>query len=518
MSIRRSLLVPLLLVCPGLSAQTQQDPLAVVAGSVFESDARKLESTLRSAIMSSDPRTRGAAARVINIRRLMPLLDHLRTRLDIETDIMAASEEARAIVMLGGARDVDRAIYASDRFGKRLDSVIGIAAAHLGPPAVDLYFTSLQKRNIGKGAFFVTALWGKPEMVSVVANRLLEKDPEAYQELLYGIEDDTHPLLGSDVLRTALASADADVRGETVWFILNRAVRPGASPVETNVKSGIAAMPPPGEDQDLTVGTELLRRVAGLPQDPSLPFRYALARSTLSQVRIALAPRKLLDFVTPEERRVIFRGSPLPDLGNDGVAGPAPFTVPSPQPNGVAAAVMKAYACTDGWIGNASVRADATGRVVASDVSGVTASAGCRNALQTLIQLSLIDNNLVTAPFDSNGLTVVQSATATPCYDEGEPGTRGRRVLGSPRIRLPRLKQKVEPLLPAGVARTAADVIVEAVVTRAGCVRAARVTKPAPLPALNNAALIAVDQWRFEPATYDGFPVEMTTHVKVQFK
>ena len=83
----------------------------------------------------------------------------------------------------------------------------------------------------------------------------------------------------------------------------------------------------------------------------------------------------------------------------------------------------------------------------------------------------------------------------------------------------PRLVSRVEPLYPemARRARVQGVVIVETIVDRHGDVRSARVLEGLPM-GLDDAALDAVRQWRFTPATMDGRPVEVYYTVTVAFR
>src|SRR5262245_5799981 len=182
-------------LCLSSAAYAQPDPLAIVANAVLDPDAQRLEQLLRRAMLSPDPRVRAAAARVINVRNVTPLLDYVRMRLDSETDAAAAREEVRTAVMLGGVRDVDRGLYISDKFGKSLDDVVAQALAHLGQPAVDAYFTSLRERRIDKGNFFVAALWGRSQLAPSVAARLLAEDKDAFQMFLFSMAEEPDELL-----------------------------------------------------------------------------------------------------------------------------------------------------------------------------------------------------------------------------------------------------------------------------------------------------------------------------------
>jgi TonB family protein len=504
-------------LCAAIPAVAQPDPLAVVGMAVMEPDPKRLEELLRRAILSNDPRIRAAAARVINVRGVTTLLDHVRTRLDRETDGAAAREEIRAALMLGGVRDLDRALYVSDRFEKSLDDTAALALAHLGQPAIDAYFTTLHDRNIDQASFFVAALWGRPQLAPSIATRLLAEDKDAFQMFLFAMVEEPDELLDTGVFLAALTDANAEVRTEMVWYLVNRAVTPGEPPFDPKVKTTVAAMKDPGDDPDFTVGLEMLRRILGLPRMDATDFRVALGNNRLPQLRIFIAPKKLMDHIAPTDKLLILGGMSFPERRVDSNVRPLPFVVPSLMPNGVAAAVMRANGCKAGWIGDAMVRVDKSGRVAGSSLEFVTADAGCQRALQALINLSLADNVYVGSPFQTSRMSMVQVASADPCLDEGKMGRVGVRVFGSPYLRMPRLLRTVDPDLPANPARKAKESLVELVVTRQGCVRSARVLRSIDRPT-DDAVLRAVHQWQFVPANYDSNSVEAMIVLRVPVK
>jgi hypothetical protein len=504
-------------LCAAIPAFAQPDPLAVVSMAVMEPDAKRLEDLLRKAIMSADPRIRAAAARVINVRGVTALLDHVRTRLDAEHDGAAAREEIRTALMLGGVRDLDRALYISDRFEKSLDDTAALALAHLGQPAIDAYFTTLNKRNIDKASFFVAALWGRSQLAPTIAKRLLADDKEAFQLFLFATVEEPDELLDTSIFIAALTNADADVRTEMVWYLVNRAVTPGEPAFDPTVKTAVAALKDPGDDPDFTIGLEMLHRLLALPRMNATTFRVMLGNNRLPQFRIFLAPKKLMDYIAATDKILILGGISFPERRIDSNVRPLPFVVPSLMPNGMAAAVMRANGCTAGWIGDAMVRVDKSGRVNGSNLDFVTADAGCARALQALIDLSLADNVYVASPFETSRMSMVQVASTDPCLDEGKIGRVGVRVYGSPYLRMPRLRQKVDPDLPANPARKPAESLVELVVTRQGCVRSARVLRTIDRPT-DEAVLRAVLQWQFEPANYDSNPVEAMMMLRVPVK
>jgi TonB family protein len=499
-----------------LQAQNQPDPVAAVAMAVHEQDPKALELILRHGLMDPNPQVRQIAARVTNVRRVTSLLDNLRVGLDRETDPSVAREEVRAMIMLGSTRDIDRALYISDRFKGHLDDVIAAAAAHLGQPAIDIYFSSLSKREISKGDLLRIALWGRPQLAPAVSQRLIAaNDDDAYTELLFTIDNDPAELLDAKTLLAGLSSGNADIRGETVWFLVNRLARANPPALDPAVKTAIAAMELPTKDLDTYTGLELLRRVTGLSKQKTLDFRVALHSSRLAQYRILFAPRRLLDFLIPEEKVLVFNGIKLPDYKS---STPSPFVLPSLMPNGVAAAVMKATSCNDQWIGNAKVTIDPSGRIAATDLSGVTTSDGCRRALDTLFKLSIAENTYISAPLESSSVFVAHPANAAVCFDEGAANAHGKALFGSPFVEYPQLLEGDDPEFPPGSKQVPTEVELEVVVTPEGCVRSARVVNGSTDPAINRTAVMTVSRWKFEPAASGTERVEVMFRMRVKFE
>jgi TonB family protein len=516
----RALLVLFLLPCAAALAEPppQPDLLPITSLAINETDPERLQSILRIGLLSPNPRVRGVAARVMNVRRVVALLDHLRVALDREHDPDAAREEARAVVMLGGTRDVDRALFASDKFGRRLDTVIAVSAARLGTKsAIDAYFASLQKREIDGVAFFRTALWGHPQDATALGTRLLEaKDKDGFGQLLFALRDEPRELLNLQVITEALNDDDDDedeLRIETAWYLVNRGVA-STSKLDPAFKPLIADLRIKSERLDGIVALELLRRMAGLSRTSTDGFRAALGSSRLAQVRIALAPRRLFNnYLNDQEKLLLFNGAPLPERVAE--SGPVPFVVPSGLPSGASEAVMRAVSCSADWLGKARLTVDLTGRVTTLDLAQVTTTDGCRRALDILVRLSLVSNEYVTAPFEIADVSLVHARKAAVCFDEGPQSIRLGKVFGRSNFRFPRTKNAPPPNLPEGTKHSATEVVIEAVITPTGCVRAARVIKGAGNPVVDTAALKAVSQWTFEPAHMDADPAEITMQLHV---
>jgi TonB family protein len=85
-------------------------------------------------------------------------------------------------------------------------------------------------------------------------------------------------------------------------------------------------------------------------------------------------------------------------------------------------------------------------------------------------------------------------------------------------VKAPVLINRVEPIYPeeARRARIMGIVIVQAIITRDGVVKNVEVLKPLPY-GLDQAAVDAVKQWTFKPATLDGKPVDVIFNLTVNF-
>ena len=95
------------------------------------------------------------------------------------------------------------------------------------------------------------------------------------------------------------------------------------------------------------------------------------------------------------------------------------------------------------------------------------------------------------------------------------PPTRVVRVGGA--IVAPKLLKKVPPVYPplASQARISGSVIVEALVGVNGQVRSVTIVRGLPL--LDEAALAAVRQWRYQPLLLNGEPTEFILTVTLNF-
>lgn len=112
---------------------------------------------------------------------------------------------------------------------------------------------------------------------------------------------------------------------------------------------------------------------------------------------------------------------------------------------------------------------------------------------------------------------VVSSMLLTGADDGGRtaPGTEPLLVAGD--VMPPRLLEKVPPEYPpeARAAGIEGKVVLEAVIGKDGTVRDIKVLRS--IPQLDGAALRALRQWRYDPATLHGEPVDVFFTVIIEF-
>ena len=112
----------------------------------------------------------------------------------------------------------------------------------------------------------------------------------------------------------------------------------------------------------------------------------------------------------------------------------------------------------------------------------------------------------------------IQSARATPSARVGyAPGDPPLRVGGD--VKRPVVITRVEPIYTevAKKVRISGIVILEVIIDRTGVVKDAQVIKGLPF-GLDQAAVDAVKQWRFRPATLNGQPVDVTFNLTLNFR
>lgn len=504
--------------------------LVLFASAAFGQDAATValeKKDLPAALKSSDALTRATAARVALVRDEKTLIAALREALTAEKDATAAREEMRALVLLGSDDDVAFAANEIKRFPISLDSDFGEAVARIGAPrATALYLKHVAgSRDPATSVRF--ALWGRASMASGTASRFLAAGNDAgWRQVLYAAQE-ASLALDNGVLVTGLNSTSPQIVTDTIWHLVALyAFDPTKLPEPLR---GPATAPRENASTAEELGREVLRRMLGAKfvERPEFIAFLKTAPShgivpDTSQVRRYLTLGEQNAFDGDERQRL--PAAPAGTRPSQTVSEPE-FQLSVLLPAGLAEAILAKTKCTDSWIGVAKATVDRAGRVQSLDLGNVGVDGRCKEALTAMLELSLADPAKITSPLESANLVMVKPRGRVVCMAEDAPDDLVRRCcmlrVGG-EVKPPKVKKRVEPVFPTDVRREmqsgSVTLTLETTITRSGCVRDVRLLTQTPWAELNASAILAVSEWRFEPATMDGVPVDVIFNLTVNYK
>jgi hypothetical protein len=316
------------------------------------------------------------------------------------------------------------------------------------------------------------------------------------------------------VMAASVAMPDDEIRFDSTWYLVRGyAVDPAA--IKDPLRAVLLQPREAGPDRE-DFGRELLRRMLGAERkddDRWLKFLESEDADRLLQSE----SQDVLQYFTDAEYRVRHNRCAVqsaeckvtkarPPVGRTipgSAVAPPPFILPSLLPAGLADAIMNDAHCNDEWVGVGLATVDAAGRVKELDLSSVEMSGRCRDALATVIRMSLATPLSLRSDF-SGPVLLARAATRSLCINEPPPSQRARLVRAGGEIKPPIVKKRVEPLFPHdALARMGGGahvlVIAECVISRDGCVRSIRLLKKAPFGDLNGAALLALSRMDVRP-------------------
>jgi TonB family protein len=473
---------------------------------------------LTEGLRSSDALSRATAARVIAVRGEKALVPALRQALSTETSLDAAREEIRALVLAGGDDDVDFAAQAAAKFPPRMDGVLADAIARLGNRGLALYPKYVKPlRRIGdESNFFRVALWQSKEDATPLAVKLLEEgDERGWCELVGGAGDSG--LIGPAAFATALGASTANIRLETAHCLLRRYARDrGHFPA--SLHETVAAALPENASPSETFTRELLRRVAGgnvHENDVAPLLRDNCAYRALYTARELAAAQCDPDDHAPA------------DLRASAPVMPAQVGISGYLPPGLSQALVREANCHEAAVGLASVTVDRAGRVQRLEASHVATPQRCLQAIATMVGLSFFDPESITSAPTEEQLVILKAPKEAPCYDAislaSDGVARPRRSGDS--ATAPTVARRIDPLISNDLRQSLERddarefyIVVDSVVTPAGCIRGVQLVKQSPIGAINASALAALSQWRFHPAMEDGVAVPAEYNLTIRFR
>lgn len=545
---RWPLLLLLLLSLSTASHASQANDLAALGLLVNGEMTPAVVESVGKALSHENPAMRAVGARLAAVRDLTALLGDLREQLAKEADPEAAREQVRAIVLIGGKGEADFVAKEIERFNGRLDGAFATAVARLGlPDAFELYDSHLRDLStLGDTANFVQlAGWTSPHSLNPFASRAIATgDERGFRELVDALWDSDEMMeIGIGV--AAMRADNEFIRREAAWALAQTLACDGEllgcrsdfTPTARQILMDELSREPEHDEMEYLFARELLRRVLALepkPGEKALDARAWLATEGAGE-RFHMS--RLEKFLTDEERAVVRRpkdlgpGAPV-ELSKVANLEPPAFQLPELLPAGLAEALGGGRRCR-GWIGIASADLDARTRVRRLELNPLHADESCREGLEAMARLSLPTNRTLSSARSDRGIVVVRAAGAPLCLDEPDVEPNAERASTwtgqARRIRSevvpPTPTTKVDPQFPrVAVERMRAErdkshlVVMEAIISRFGCVRHLRIVRQAPIPELNSTALLAVTQWRFKPGTIEGEPVDVIFNLTVNFK
>jgi hypothetical protein len=321
-----------------------------------------------------------------------------------------------------------------------------------------------------------------------------------------------------------------EIRSSTLWY-LARGYAPDPGRLPATIKEAVLAEPAGASSDREEFGRELLRRMYG---EPAREDERWLAWLDTKEADILLmddmdvaAHLTTAEFTVRDKRCKMLAAMQCPvrktkgrEIPSETVSPPA-FQLPSELPAGLADAVMASSRCKGTWLTVASATSDRAGRV--RDVIMTSdARNRCARAYETLARLSLITPSDIRTPLATGSLLFVANGK-TPCLDEEKPSEAKRPPQVGGKIRAPVVRRRVEPIFPESARRrmgpnAAAAVIVEALITKTGCIRSVRLLSQSPFPEVNGAAILAISQWELSPGMLGTEPVDVIFNLNVTFK
>lgn len=519
-----------LLILLAISAATAK-PIDV-AYLVNEKDAAAIVEPLRAALTSAEPLVRATAARVAGVRDEKGLVADLRKAADQESDASAAREELRSIALLGGSDDVDYAIAAAAKWPASVDDDVAQAIARRGgSEAIDLYIAKLKgARTLARADFFRTALWGRPQATVATAARLVGLHDEPGWIAYLKVMRDSNVAVTPGVLGASFDSTSEPIRVASIWYAVNAyAADPAGLPQP--IHDFVAT---PREDVSMreAFGRELVRRIAGFDKRENDRWIDWLASDEADKL-LGQSSNAVEMLLTDREYAVRQKRCGIQPVSCDmpekrptrsyppQAVPPAALQLPGVLPEGLSAVLGR---CGSNWLGLAGVTVDTAGRVQTVDL-GRMSQTGCLRQIETMLRLSYATNTSVMSPVAMRDVVMAHAAGSPLCLDEDPPSNEAVMPLSRTGgdVVAPVKIHSVDPHFPIDARRNmkagaSSIVILEAVITKHGCVRSIRPLAQSPFPDLNGAAIYAMSQWRFSPGMLNGKPVEVLYNLTINFK
>ncbi len=499
----------------------------------------------RAALADSNPDVRGVAARAVTTCGVSALIPDVESALAKETAVTAAREEIRAIILVGPGNKDSFVLEAASRFGGAIDADLVLALARArGLAALPMYFDKLDKLHLLDGdraAFFRIATRGQDSLLGAASMALGRNDLTSWRAILSDARHDP-ALASSPVVRTALGSEAPALRSETAWYLAREYCDqppPDGSQLLAILKNAETSTHDASADPEVAFGQELLRRVLGQPAVENKDWIACLRTNEHCHLDSDLDLSPLRRYLTEGERSAIdernVKNAP-PELQSSLLehmkepskphASTEPAFLTQPKmwmaqdlPHGLGIDLRKVASCDVAGLAKVGYRPDGRPATITMLV-GDPIKVACFDAFKSLYLLSLAPANEPTTIDDPLTIETSLQSGFFSCDEESRPITsRGETVRIRGGIKPPTISGRVEPDYPIGARQAHLEgiTIIEAVISRVGCVKDLHIIKSSAL-ALDAAAMNAISQWTYRPAELNGNPVAVYLTVTVNFR
>jgi TonB family protein len=476
---------------------------------------------LRGALASRDPVVRTAAGRVIAVVPHGALRPALIGALAREQDAATGAEFVRDILHLSNGADLAFVEPQAKRLGQ--DAVLALAVwlARMQPAQFGNRLAQLISLTDSAGplsALVTVAALQHPDQAQAIRRQWMAVAPAGTWNDVLAAALAAEGVTSADesLVVDALEASRANVREETVWLMLQVI---GQKQSVTAKAAAAAGRPRDDATAWEALGRELIARGAKPPAAPEDRHELLLAQG-LAHIpdlhRIQSAPQ-----LTVAERDAILSLAPLPKglTWQSKTVLPETRTLRPFAPNAIGATFTAAN-CEPAarGIAEASLAYAADGTPLRIEVISAGLSKPCLTAWTALLRTAMADDGepvmadqpqAIVLPLNESFLSCV--AADTRAAPSAPP------VIPTGRIQEPRRLKDVKPEYPVAAQsrRIQGIIVVEAVISRAGCVSSARVLRS--IPFLDAPAVAAVSGWLFTPTVLDGSPVPVIMTVTVNF-
>ncbi|MGH9408324.1 MAG: energy transducer TonB [Vicinamibacterales bacterium] len=472
---------------------------------LVDRDPAQARSVLQQALRHSDPAVRMIAARVVGNAPFRGMSAELLSALAVERDPAVAAEDVRDVLLTDASGEsaiepqlhrigAGAALAYAEWLGRTQPEGLAQKIADLFALAPDAGFAFTRIVRMS-GALH-------PDARDQVYRAWLKVAPQsAWRSLLY------QAFSGSaagpaDVLVSALQSDRADIRTETVWFVVGRSQIPDVV-VD-------AALPPTGA---ATVDWELYGRelIARHYKHIETPDRAEFLKSALGHAVFgALNLRRNPDVSAAE--KMVLETVPAAGMGELDPWFPESAITASSIAGGEIASLLAASNCEpkSDSTGAAVITYAMDGRPQKIELSNLGLSPACQVALTTFARLNSEEpshaanegTQMLVLPFDKDAFGCIDEAFEGRTQYVPPPRVDGHRVTEPTIVREP---TKVYYPPDAQRQRIQGTVIMEVIVSSRGCVQHASVLRGV-YPSVDAAALNRIMRTEFTPPTVDGKP------------